>query len=493
MTASNNIWNRLKRPFRSVTAIALTGLVLAACAPEPSDDAIVTASNGSVNLSKYVAIGTSLTAGYGDNSLYRSGQENSFPNILAQQFARAGGGSFEQPLLPPATGTAEGYTPAPTGANPDAAAGRLFVASITNGTPSLQNRAAQFSTSQFIGGSLGGATSLPSGYTVTGNNNWGIPGIRVTQAVDAAAGNPANLSSGTANPYLVRALSTTAGTQSLVQAVAATNPTFITFELGANDVLGYATSGGAGSATVLATPAYIQGAGIPSLNGAVNTLLTGNERKMLIATVPNVELIPYLTTVGPQLVAQTNSIRAAFPLTTTLYYVQNGVNQTTTLGALANPYDPSAPMLTLPALSALYGDVNFNSPNPATVEGLSPANPIPDQYILDPAERDSVRAALTAYNNAISTLAAAYPGRVAVFNVSQFQQQFIYTGTTVSVDGVTADNRFIQGNLHALDGVHFTPRGYALAANAMIRVINQTWGARIPTVNANSYPGTLLP
>src|SRR5699024_12792240 len=55
--------------------------------------------SGSANLSSFVAVGNSLTAGYANNALYKSGQENSFPNILASRFALAGGGEFKQPMM----------------------------------------------------------------------------------------------------------------------------------------------------------------------------------------------------------------------------------------------------------------------------------------------------------------------------------------------------------------------------------------------------------
>ena len=54
------------------------------------------ASAGSANFSKYVALGNSITAGYADNALYREGQDNSYPSILAHQFALAGGGALVQ-------------------------------------------------------------------------------------------------------------------------------------------------------------------------------------------------------------------------------------------------------------------------------------------------------------------------------------------------------------------------------------------------------------
>ena len=38
-------------------------------------------STGEANMSSFVAVGNSLTAGYADGALYITGQENSYPNI----------------------------------------------------------------------------------------------------------------------------------------------------------------------------------------------------------------------------------------------------------------------------------------------------------------------------------------------------------------------------------------------------------------------------
>ena len=56
-------------------------------------------TSGTADLSKYVSLGDSFTSGYADGALYITGQENSYPNILAEQFALAGGGEFTQPLM----------------------------------------------------------------------------------------------------------------------------------------------------------------------------------------------------------------------------------------------------------------------------------------------------------------------------------------------------------------------------------------------------------
>ncbi len=63
------------------------------------DEPLPELTSGSADFSNYVAIGASFTAGYTDGALFIAGQENSFPNILAQQFEQVGGGAFTQPLM----------------------------------------------------------------------------------------------------------------------------------------------------------------------------------------------------------------------------------------------------------------------------------------------------------------------------------------------------------------------------------------------------------
>ena len=54
---------------------------------------------GDLDFSNYVAVGPSFTAGYTDGAVFKAGQENSYPNILSKEFAKAGGGAFTQPLV----------------------------------------------------------------------------------------------------------------------------------------------------------------------------------------------------------------------------------------------------------------------------------------------------------------------------------------------------------------------------------------------------------
>src|SRR4051812_18826660 len=54
---------------------------------------------GTMNPSRFVALGNSITSGYADGALYFEGQQNSFVNLIAEQFRLVGGGEFKQPMM----------------------------------------------------------------------------------------------------------------------------------------------------------------------------------------------------------------------------------------------------------------------------------------------------------------------------------------------------------------------------------------------------------
>ena len=81
--------------------LLLVSLTFVAC--NNDDDATTVAEvpvvAGSANFSKYVALGNSLTAGYSDGALFKAGQENAYPKLMADQFTLAGGGEFKTPFM----------------------------------------------------------------------------------------------------------------------------------------------------------------------------------------------------------------------------------------------------------------------------------------------------------------------------------------------------------------------------------------------------------
>ena len=83
--------------FKATLLIGTTALIFSSCKPEV--DAPIP-QKGRIDVTKYVSIGNSITAGYADNALYYDAQIVSYPNLIAQQFKMIGADNFIQPLVP---------------------------------------------------------------------------------------------------------------------------------------------------------------------------------------------------------------------------------------------------------------------------------------------------------------------------------------------------------------------------------------------------------
>src|SRR5690606_1992606 len=90
---------KMKKNIKWLFLVSLT--IMAACNNDDNNNTTeeVPVTPGSAVFTKYVALGDSFAAGYSDNALFKKGQENGYPNILAQQFAAAGGGTFTIPYM----------------------------------------------------------------------------------------------------------------------------------------------------------------------------------------------------------------------------------------------------------------------------------------------------------------------------------------------------------------------------------------------------------
>ena len=256
---------------RTAPALALLGLSLAGCQPTIEKPA---ASAGSADFSTYISVGNSLTAGYADGGLYREGQLNSYPSILASQFAKVGGGAFVQPLFTEAQSNGAGY---------------LRLAGFTaTGSPITANVTTNLAV-------RGGTRQAPLYTKFTDPvNNLGVPGIRMADI------NTPGYGSTQGNSYFERITPDATPFQTYLQRVQATvtalKPTFFTEWLGSNDVLGYATSGGASPA---ASNSLTSVATFTANTGQVLDALTAGGAKGLVVTIPDVTGIPFFTTVGP--------------------------------------------------------------------------------------------------------------------------------------------------------------------------------------------------
>jgi phospholipase/lecithinase/hemolysin len=300
--------------------------------------------------------------------------------------------------------------------------------------------------------------------------------------------------------------------------VATLKPTFFTNWLGNNDVLGYATAGGAvASSGITRTDTFALKA-----SRIINALTAGGA-KGIVSNIPDVTGIPFFTTVGPSARAQlaAANVPTAAPLVYTTGILAPGqpnTRVTTTLGSIRSAGGSEPLLLTLTAAPyvSLYGQptgkywrdfyaqakpgLPATIPNLATflatlqvdttkAFGASTGNPLPSTLVLDATEQANVSAATTAFNNSLQT--AANARGLAFFDANTYFRGIAANPTVVGA--VSNSASFITGNLFSLDGVHPTPRGYALVANEMIKAINAKYGSTIQPVNPTSYRGVRFP
>lgn len=237
----------------------------------------VTAIKGNADFSKFISVGASFTAGFTDNALFIAGQENSFPNILSKKFAMVGGGEFTQPMMN------------------DNIGGLLLGGSIIQAPRLYFNGAGPAVLNAMP------TTKVTTKVTTTGN--FGVPGAKSFHLIAPGYGNAQGVAAGLANPYFARFASSPTAT--VIGDAMAQSPTFFTLsEVGGNDVLGYALSGGTGiDQTGNTNPATYGRADITDPNvfaktfSGIVTNLTSGGAKGVVATVPYITSLAHFTTV----------------------------------------------------------------------------------------------------------------------------------------------------------------------------------------------------
>src|SRR5690554_1448780 len=271
---------------KSIIKYSFFLLVLGFASCEPEFENPVTDegfySSGKMDLSRHVAIGSSLTAGYVSGALYRSAQKDSYPNLLAQQFAFVEDGDFDQPLMADNLGGLlfNGARIQPT---------RLILAVDENGNPMPVR--------------LQGTPTTDISNRLSGPfNNLGVPGAKSFHLLAEGYGNISGVSTGSANPYFARFASN--DNASVIGDAIAQNPTFFSLWTGNNDILGYATSGGSGVDQTgnfdpkTYAPNDITDPNVfASVYSELVDLLTANGAKGVLVNIPEINSIPYFTTV----------------------------------------------------------------------------------------------------------------------------------------------------------------------------------------------------
>jgi lysophospholipase L1-like esterase len=111
-----------------------------------------------------------------------------------------------------------------------------------------------------------------------------------------------------------------------------------------------------------------------------------------------------------------------------------------------------------------------------------------DKYVLDNIEKNTIQTYITQYNTSIANIASQKG--LAFVDMNTFMKSF---KSGIVYNGIGLNATFVSGGGFSLDGVHPTPRGYALIANEFIKSINSKFGSTIPTVDVTKYNGVVFP
>lgn len=514
--------------------IATSLVAFASCDPdfdEPIEDIEVT--SGAADFSKYIALGNSLTSGFTDNALFISGQENSYPNMLATQMAMAGGGNFTQPLMPDDIGGFDGPSP-------------LFVAGRLKLVIDPET------------GSMGPvATPAQSPLTMVNGsvNNMGVPGAKSYHLLAPGYGNQSGIANGTANPYFVRFASS--NTTSVLDDAAVQQPTFFSLWIGNNDVLSYASGGGVGvdqtgninPATYgpedISDPQVVAG----SIQTILERLVNQGGAKGVIANIPSITDIPFFTTVPynplnpsnpsfgsmiPALNVQFGQLNAVFEylgvpdrkivfntdsaspvvindetlapigaqITAVLMAQGMDAGTATVLGSTySQARQATANDLLVFTSQTVIGQINTTRMGELMAMGVPQEQaaqlsvngityPLTDRWVLIPSEKQAVANATNAYNAAIRQLANQY--NLAFVDAYEAMKD-LSSQSGITYFGNTYTTTYVSGGAFSLDAVHLTGKGYAVVANYFIDAINQKYGSTLRNVNPNNFSGVTIP
>ncbi len=394
-------------PYFALTSFAIL-LALTGCAAPGNYS---NSAGGSTNFASVVFMGDSLTAGYQNGSLLDVQQPNGYANVVATQ----ANFRIKLPLIAPPGAPAV-----------------LELSSV--GPPPVITEAS--------GTTIGrdDPTIVPTDVAVPGATVYDVlntyamptPTTGQEQITQLVLGFP-GLLAGTAYSQYSLGVSL--------------KPTTIFLWIGNNDALNACIYGSPVALTPLDdfTAEYEQTVGALQQTGA----------HLIIANVPDVTLVPYLTP-GAEVLAEVNA--------------ETGV-----------PIDE---------LEVLLGIQPEDLVNPTAVDEIPGilADPTTGPLtlgVLTPSDVQTIQAQVNAYNQVIAATAAS-AGATLVDIHSTFETAY---ADGVTVNGYTANFSFL-GGLFALDGIHPTNTGYGVLANAFIDAINSDLSANIKEADLGTISKT---
>lgn len=416
-------------------------------------------------LSKVVAVGNSLTAGFQSSGLCGCIQSQSYPYLIARQIGKVT--EFEQPLIEhPGIGSTSGK------GHLELVNGKIVAPDLTVPPTAMLLNAL-----------------LPRPY-----DNLGVPGAALRDVLNAT--DAATSVAKTNSFFNIVLRNPNFGNTTQLQQAITLNPSLILLWIGNNDVLGAALNGGN---SALITPQA-------DFQAQFTTLLTEVRQKtkaaIIMGNIPYVTDIPYINTMDiifrpiPAL-----GITAAVPVVFDARFKPVDFGGGLYLPLMTAEADVAH--LTLPALSAYQTGVGI--PNAAALmqmglpaaqaqaleqgmkaAGLNPTGqPFPGTMSITATENSAIKQAVDGFNSTLLNLAAQFKVPIVDANT------MLTTLNTSGLDGYSG--RFVMmdaaNTTFSLDGVHPNDGGYAIVANAFIERINATFQLSIPKLNCADFKG----
>lgn len=387
---------------------------------------------GAVDFTTIAAVGTSISAGFQSGGLVDHHQTHAFPAILAASLGKS----------VPVGGTGD-FT---------------FDACSPDGVPPLLALQSYVPT---IISSTGRTPGAPTNLgQATDYHNLAVPGALMVDLVDSTLytqdPNPVRGSGYSTVMFDITWRHRGLGIQELIRR----NPTFITFEFGANEVLGAAVDGTA--AEIFPTDQFAA-----ALDGALNTLHAAlPNAKLALLNVPDVTTIPFCTTFQP-------------------FTLDPQSGQPVPLVGPGGGALGAGDLVLLTALDSLAVGTGFPVGTVSYLTG-APGNgrPLLDAQVLSAGEVGSIETALGSMNAAIASEAAtrAY---VAPVDLNGLLATIATNGLRVGPTLYTS--AFVTGGLFSLDGIHPNDLAHAVIANSVIDAVNAKFGERLPHVRLQDW------
>lgn len=417
-------------------ALAITGLLVVSCKKTQFEEWEYT--KGSVDFSRYISVGNSLTQGMQDNGVYADGQVSSYPALLAAQMMVVDDNAedFLQPLV---IGNGSGY---------------LHLEFINDSLVVIDPSDTTYGDGYEADPTWATWEQLVQGQEV---NNYGISGLKVSDIhpgdfFEALIQQPIMQF----NPFgRFMDFGSIFDYTSYVDNLREEEHTFFTCWLGSNDVLANASAGADDG--FLGFNAMTDPQDFEEKYDTLLKVLTQNGAQGVVLNIPDINSIPLFT---------------AIDITDYPHQLWITENDGSTVRVAT-----SNDRILLNATSQIKQGV-----------GSSQGNPLPHNLVLDAAEADAVLTRTTELNNRINTVAAKYG--CSVVDINAELKKFT---TGIKVDGISLNAKFIEGGLFSLDAVHLNRRGYAQLTNVLIRHINSEFGSNMPEVDITKYRGITFP